>query len=285
MLKETDAKKRKEAFAVLSLVIIIFILSLIYFKETLLFDVALKLIYTVPILHFVFRLNDKYDFNITFVYKILIIVYTLVIWLELILNVKLYLLIGHIIAIICAVYAIYHYVAYNKKDMRGGGDSAALIVADAILFLTLSLPSHYSLLDENGAILKFMLISLIAAVPITAVWVIIYKKTGFIYLKKWEEYAVPILVLLISSLVFTFFIKDLNFVFDFSNPHLEQAYIIEKEIASGDVDRFYFVLNIDGNEKKIDVSPSVYNEYSEGESISLDVYGGAFDVTYCVIRQ
>lgn len=71
--------------------------------------------------------------------------------------------------------------------------------------------------------------------------------------------------------------EHLNFALDTSEPIVYEETIVEKRKSGGKSTSYYFYVEIDGEEYKMNVSSNTYREYEEGDTFKILYYEGAFN--------
>lgn len=140
---------------------------------------------------------------------------------------------------------------------------------------------------EPTKFLHFWEIPLILSLLLTGVTVFFLVK-GSIELKDdrlSERIALPFLVLLMSFVLLTFTVKNLNCALDMSKPTAYTVTVQDKHRSAGKMTRCFLTVTVEGQELDLNVAASDYRETEVGDAAVVEVYEGAFGKGYCILRE
>lgn len=100
-----------------------------------------------------------------------------------------------------------------------------------------------------------------------------------------ERIALPFLVLLMSFVILTFTVQNLNCALDMSKPTAYTVTVQDKHRSAGKMTRCFLTVTVEGQELDLDVAASDYREAEIGDPAVVEVYEGAFGKAYCILRE
>ncbi len=140
---------------------------------------------------------------------------------------------------------------------------------------------------EPTKFLHFWEIPLILSLLLTGITVFFLVK-GSIEMKDdrlSERIALPFLVLIMSFILLTFTVENLNCALDVSEPTAYTVTVKDKHRSAGKMTRCFLTVTVEGQELDLDVAASDYREAEIGEPAVVEVYRGAFGKAYCILRD
>ena len=99
-----------------------------------------------------------------------------------------------------------------------------------------------------------------------------------------ERIALPFLVLLMSFVILTFTVQNLNCALDTSKPTAYTVTVQDRHTSAGQMTRCFLTVTVEGRELDLDVAASDYREAEIGDPAVVEVYEGAFGKPYCILR-
>lgn len=154
------------------------------------------------------------------------------------------------------------------------------------ILMTLVGVTAYTIVEPTK-FLHFWEVPLILSLLLTGITVFFLVK-GTIELKDdrlSERIALPFLVLLMSFVLLTFTVANLNCALDVSEPTAYTVTVQDKHRTAGKMTRCFLTVTVAGQELELDVAASDYRETEIGDPVVVEVYEGAFGKAYCILRE
>ena len=162
------------------------------------------------------------------------------------------------------------------------GRMVAVVGATFTLLDFLSFMDDYYEFKENSGDIHFLVPSILITVAVTGVCIILLIKDKIPIKDKKNDtkagkIAIVFLAIMASFALSWSIFYHLNFALDTSEPVKCEEKIIEKDTSGGKRTNYYFYVEIDGEERRIEVPRSIYRQYEEGDTLEIFLYDGAFD--------
>lgn len=173
-----------------------------------------------------------------------------------------------------------------RRGWEAEPNSKQLIAAFALLLWGLVSLLTVEFVDDWYVVWS-LIPTAILSVVIIIVAVLLYRNTGiFAALSKWKRIgyvAALIFCSLVGSFMYSFTAVGVaNCVLDFQEPVPTECIVLEKKIRSGarQVTEFEVKVLLDNRERWFNVSTEEYYSLSEGDTVTIDYYTGAFHFAY-----
>lgn len=162
-----------------------------------------------------------------------------------------------------------------------------LAVAGFLLILLFDVSGLY-IYVEDGTDMRYWPVYLACAVVIALVFAFLTYYDIF-YLKDdriSEKVAVCLLAAALGFALPWTTVNNLNYALDKSEPAVYGLVINEKDIytSSKGATSYYLIVDCNGEELKMEVSRSKYNQYEAGERLPVALYEGAFNKPYYIVE-
>lgn len=172
---------------------------------------------------------------------------------------------------------LFHFAGDKKYTMFSN-------VVTAFLGLMLLFSAmDYTYVSGHGDV-PFWRIGLLSALAITIHFASLLRKDK-IRLKdnsRPEKIALCLVVLFLSFALVSFNADNLNYALDTSKAEEYSAPILKKNISGGRTTYYEFTAEIEGEERVFNVSQSEYFKKEVGDSLTVELYDGAFGKPYYI---
>ena len=167
----------------------------------------------------------------------------------------------------------------NKEGRAVATVGAFFVMFDFISYLRGS--SYYEFAKNPGSI-HFWIPTVLISIVITGISVILIIKDKIPIRNeknntKGGKIAIVIIVAFACLGLCWPTFEHLNFALDTRDPIVYEETIVEKDRTTGKNSNYYFYVEINGEEYKMNVSSSTYREYEEGDTFEILYYEGAFN--------
>ncbi|MCL2062126.1 MAG: hypothetical protein FWH03_05860 [Firmicutes bacterium] len=156
------------------------------------------------------------------------------------------------------------------------------LVAMIPLLLLFMLAMIQSYVGASGMWIPIVVMGIVLAAAALFVFLKFFKNIDYFNREHKSEFIVAIILLIAACFLFSAVtVTTVNYAFDHS-PTAVSFEIIDKRAQTGarQVTSFYFKIEIDGQEKEIDVPVAVYRSKEIGDSVEIKLYKGALGYGY-----
>ncbi len=246
-------------------------------KIDILASIALGTAFTAPVFLVRHQYPDLCGIN-KGLYKFFIYAYVFIWWSIILLPwAKIRWLLAVAYVLVCGIYLVYK-IPEIKRESEFDCDVGILCIVEGLMFI--STFSIWYTTETNT--LGWIITVILSVIPILIASYYIWRGN----IKIYKKILYSILAVAISLVYSWMLTVGFNAALDFSKPTEYKTMIKEKDYSSGKGrTRYSFTAYINGKLVDINVAHSIYEKYSEGSAIAVNIHKGALGMTYYTIDE